>query len=212
MTDPETTLSDAQLHAFVWQLAKDPPPETGEGADEELARMVRDLPVHFREPLPAEFRLGPETYAAHRERVRVEGPARMQLVEDGPYSKRPKTAGEKDVEAKDEERIRKGKVIRFYTSAVLGVSGFFGSQFLFHLYRNRHADLDVSGPVMEARRGLEMDWRLMGGFMAILVAAWFLADAYVMARELWLDWTKLKAAVPVIGKKWAEKSKKKLGD
>lgn len=211
MNEPEI-LSDAHLYAFVWQLAKDPPPEEGEGADQELARMVRDLPVHFRETLPAEFRLGEETYAKHRERVREEGPARMQLVEDGPYSRRPKTEDEVEVERQDEERIRRGKVWRFWVSAVLGLGGFFGSQFLFHLYRVARMAEPVEGPVMDAKRGLEMDWRLMTGMMAILVAAWFLADAYVMARELWLDWTKLKAAVPVIGKKWAEKGKQKLGD
>ncbi|MEZ6183907.1 MAG: hypothetical protein R3F62_02730 [Planctomycetota bacterium] len=211
MTDDATLLSDPQLYAFVWQLSKDPPPESGEGADEELARMLRDLPHHFRLPLPAEFRLGPETFAAHLERVKVEGPERMQLVEDGPYAPRPQTKVEQEQEREDEDRIRKGKVWRFWISAVLGVGGFFSSQFFFHLYRNRHAQEVVEGPAMQARKGLEMDWRLMLGIMSILVAAWFLADAYVMARELWLDWTRVKAAVPLIGKRWAEKSKN-VGD
>lgn len=212
MTDDATLLTQPQLYAFLWQLAKDPPPESGEGADEELTRMLRDLPHHFKEPLAAEFRLGPETYGAHLERVRAEGPARMQLVEDGPYAKRPQTKTEEQQEKEDEDRIRKGKVYRFWVSAVLGVGGFFSSQFLFHLYRNRHAQEAVEGPVLEARKGLEMDWRLMLGVMSILVAAWFLADAYVMARDLWIDWTKVKSAVPVIGKRWAEKGKQNLGD
>ena len=48
----------------------------------------------------------------------------------------------------------------------------------------------------------------MMGFMALLLfAAWFLAEAWVDARTLgWFDMTSWKRAVPVVGKKWAEKS------
>ena len=41
----------------------------------------------------------------------------------------------------------------------------------------------------------------------VFVSAWFLAECYTIARELWIDFTAWKKAVPLIGKRWAAKGK-----
>ncbi len=43
----------------------------------------------------------------------------------------------------------------------------------------------------------------------LLIASWFLAESYTIARDLWIDFDAWKRAVPVVGQKWADRDKKR---
>ena len=204
-----------QLFALMHALRASPPPTEGEGADPELADTVAKLGEQFRSPLPPEHRLGPETASRLLAHARACQTCRCLLLEDGPAARPPKTAADVQSEVVLAEEQRKKKVIKFWTCASIGLVTFVGSQIVFYergwkeLKEGEGAKL-TTDPTDQG--GREIDPLLMLGVALILVAAWTIAESYVLARELWLDWTRLKAAVPVIGRRWAEKGKPKPPD
>ena len=212
--DPAQHIPREQLFALMHALRRAPPPLEGEGADRELATTLEGLPEPFRQPLDPEHRLGDETVTRHLSHARECATCRCLLLEDGPASRPPRTAADVASAANLAEEQRKKKVIKFWTSASLGLGGFVGSQISIYQYRVLRAAErgEDQGPRLQddpSGKGLQIHPLLLLAMALVLVAAWFLAEAYVLARELWIDWTKLKAAVPVVGKRWAAKGKEK---
>jgi hypothetical protein len=204
----EEHLRPEQLFALVWAIKDHPPPAEGEGADVELARALRDLPDAYQAPLALDHQLGPETVARLMEHTRQCKQCRMTLLEDGPGSRLPRTQGDIAAEASRKEEARQAQVKRFWIGATGGAASFIAGQIVFDIYRDKHrqapdtaeATLKVDPRDKPAR---EIDPLMLGGIALIIVAAILLTDAYMIARELWIDFTRWKRAVPIIGKKWA---------
>lgn len=214
--DPQAHVPREQLFALMHALQRTPPPAQGEGADPELAGILAGLGEPFKAALPPDQRLGAETVARHLAHSRECAACRCLLVEDGPAARPAKTAADVKSEAVLAEEQRKKKVVKFWTMAPIGLAAFFGSQVVRHIWWARHhverTDQGARLDVDRTRQGIQVDPLFMLMVALILVAAWCIAESYVLARELWIDWTRLKAAVPVVGKRWAERGKAKLGD
>jgi hypothetical protein len=201
-------LRQEQLFALVWAIKDTPPPSEGEGADLELARALRDLPDAYQAPLAVDHRLGPETVQRLMEHTRGCKPCRMMLIEDGPGSRLPRTEGDIAAEVSRKEEARAKQVKRFWLGTTGGVASFVAGQIVFDVWRDKHRQ-----PVETAAETLKIDPRdkpareidplMLGGIALIIVAAVLITDAYMIARELWIDFTRWKRAVPIIGKKWA---------
>lgn len=211
--DQDAHLRQDQLFALVWAIKDAPPPVEGEGGDPELARALRDLPEAFHAPLAMEHRLGPETVERLMAHTRACHACRMMLIEDGPGARPPKTEADIVAEAAAREAARRRMVVRFWLDAVGGTATFIAAQVVFQIWRERHAVKPEGND--EARlksvndKAREIDPVMLGGIALVVVAAFLLADAYTIARELWIDFTRWKQAVPIIGKKWAERDKRR---
>lgn len=212
--DQDAHLRHDQLFPLVWAIKDSPPPSEGEGADPELARALRDLPEAFHAPLAMEHRLGPDTVERLMTHTRACHACRMQLLEDGPSARPPRTEADIVAEAAAREAARKRMVVRFWLTATGGTASFIAAQVVFQIWREKHA-VKAEG-TDEARlktdhrdKPREIDPVMLGGIALVVVAAFLIADAYTIARELWIDFTRWKQAVPVIGKKWAERDKRR---
>lgn len=210
----EAHIPPAQLFALVWALKDRPPPAEGEGADPELARALRDLPDAYQPPLALEHRLGPETVERLLAHTKACKDCRMLLLEDGPGSRPPRTEADlaEEVRLKDAERQRKVK--RFWSEAAGGTAAFVAAQVVFSIFRQRNApeqrtDQATLQQDQRDKAKKPIDPFLLGGIGLCVVAAFLLADAYTIARELWIDFTRWKRAVPIIGKRWAAGEKPK---
>lgn len=212
--DQDAHLRQDQLFALVWAIKDTPPPAEGEGADPELARALRDLPEAFQAPLAVEHRLGPETVERLMAHTKGCHECRMLLLEDGPGACPPKTEADVVAEAAAREAARRRMVVRFWLTATGGAASFVAAQVVFQIWRERHAvkaeGTDQARLKTDFRdKGREIDPVMLGGIALVVVAAFLIADAYTIARELWIDFTRWKAAVPVIGKKWVERDKRR---
>ncbi len=207
---PEEHVRREQLFALIWAHRDQAPPEEGEGADPELARMFRDLGERYRQPLAPELRLGPETAARWWRHATGEcDQCRLLLVEDGPDAPVPQTRGEKAAEVQRVEDKRREDVRKFWIDLVLGTAAFGGAYTCIYKIRAKQlVEEDAPGGVLiDPNLPKQIDPLWFGFAAGILVASWFLAEAYSIARRLWVDFTAWKRAVPVIGKKWAAKGK-----
>lgn len=132
----------------------------------------------------------------------------LMLIEDGPEAKRAKSKAE--VKKEEEERVEEVARMKtkFFISLGYAVPSFFAAQYCLNKYRNLNAEQRMEGPSIRSanQQGLKIHPLQIGFFALLLVAAWGVAEAWKIANELWIDWTKAKAAVPVVGKAWAEKS------
>jgi hypothetical protein len=59
-------------------------------------------------------------------------------------------------------------------------------------------------------------WRMhpqemIGYALAVVVPAFTIASAWQIANQLWLDYTRVKRALPFFGKRWAQKSGRRPG-
>lgn len=212
--DNEPQLRIDHLHAFVHAIKSDPPSLNDPDKDTQLERMLRTLPDAFDEPLPPAFQLGPETVQRLIEDVRRHEHSFMLLVEDGPHTRRPKTDDEVKTEEQRAEEKRRAQKIKFFVDAGLGTGAFFGAQYTFSAWRQKRQEqiVDDAGGALTQKKQFQIDPVFVGAVMLVFVAAWFLAEAYTIARELWIDFTAWKRAVPIIGKKWVERDKAKLDD
>lgn len=213
----EEHLRPEQLFALVWAIKDRPPPAEGEGADVELARALRDLPDAYQAPLALDHQLGPETVARLMEHTRQCKPCRMTLLEDGPGSRLPRTQGDIAAEASRKEEARQAQVKRFWIGATGGVASFVAGQIVFDVWRDKHRQApDTAEATLKLdprdKPAREIDPLMLGGIALIIVAAILLTDAYMIARELWIDFTRWKRAVPIIGKKWAARDGAKPPD
>jgi len=214
MSDDQHIEPELHLYAIMHVLAgRAPPPEQGEGARPELARLMRELDQErFRRPPPVAFKLKQkdvDRFVEHAERCT---PCQVVLFEDGPGASPPRSDEEKALEVSESEKGRRKKVINFWIHLVVGTVGFVGSQLIVYWIRSRAPTPDEAGPALELDpsqldRQIDPLWYLFA--VVLLVTSYGLATAYTIARELWIDFTAWKRAVPVIGKRWAEASKKK---
>jgi len=213
---PGTDEADAHvprdhLYQFIWALKTDGIPQAeGEEEDVEVARAIQELPERFQKPLAQEFRLGPATverYFAHCKRC--DG-CYMALVEDAAGAPAPKTKAEVAEEEAHSLEERKKQFWKFWRSLSVGVVFFGGAQYLFYEWRTQNWTEKTEGAALKTEHQIKIDPLFMGAIVTVFVAAWFLAEAYVAAKDLWLDFTAWKRAVPLIGKRWAEKDKRKL--
>ena len=211
--DQDAHLEKDQLFALVWAIKDSPPPAEGEGADPELARALRDLPEAFQAPLAMDHRLGPETVERLMAHTKACADCRMLLLEDGPGARPPRTEADIVAEAAAREAARKRMVVRFWLTATGGTGAFIAAQIVFQIWRERHAvkaeGTDQAKLKSVQDKGREIDPVMLGGMALVVVAAFLIADAYTIARELWIDFTRWKQAVPVIGKKWAERDRRR---
>ncbi len=208
---PEEHVRPEQLFALLWAntaKAKDKTPE-GEEVDVELARMFDDMDAErFGKPLPAAQQLGPETAARLWDHCFVCAECRLLLLEDGPGSRPPKTEAEVAQEVVDKDAIHRGKVIKFWKDLVIGTAAFGGAWWCMQTIQNKKM-LGIDGPVLQSVGPKEIDPLWYAFMVGILIASWFLAEAYSIARDLWIDFDAWKRAVPVVGKKWADRDKEK---
>lgn len=204
----EEHLQPSQLFALLWANRENAPPKEGEGADPELARMFGDMDERFRAPLAPEQRLGPETSARLWEHSLVCEQCRMQLLEDGPGSRPPRTKAEIVKEVEDKDAVRRGKKTKFFVNAIVGTGAFLGAFWCMQTINNKNLG-GPDGPIMEGVGPKQIDPLWYAFVVLILIASWFLAEGYVLAKDLWIDFTAWKGAVPLIGKKWVERDKRR---
>jgi len=208
MSDAVEHIRPEQLFALVWAHRDQAPPED----DPEMARMFRDLDERYRGPLAPELRLGPETAASWWAHAGQCQDCRMRILEDGPDARPPRTSAEVAADAQRAEDQRNAEVRRFWVDLVVGTAAFSGAYACIYKIRAKQfAEREQQGDGVLKRDPRDMAKQidpLWYGFMGgILVAAWFLAEAYTIARKLWIDFTAWKRAVPIIGKRWVAKGK-----
>jgi hypothetical protein len=70
------------------------------------------------------------------------------------------------------------------------------------------------GPSMVGKKtaAFQLDPLQILAFSMVFIGAWGLVQCWTIANEVWIDWSKAKEAVPVIGKSWAEKGRKKKAE
>jgi hypothetical protein len=211
----ETTdhIARPQLYPLVWAIKDRPPPREGEGADPELARSLSHLAEGYQRELAPEHRLGPETVDRLLAHTKVCSDCRMMLLEDGPDAAPPRTAADAAAETARKEAERQAKVRRFYAGAAIGLACFIGFQVLVGII-NRRAPREPGSdgtaamqvdPRDKAKKEIDPLW--YASILLVIGFAVCTADAYMIARELWIDFSRWKRAVPIIGKKWAEGEK-----
>lgn len=211
MSDAAEHIRPEQLFALIWARREQAPPDEGDGADPELARLFRDLGERYREPLAPELRLGPETVERWWAHAGECEDCRMRILEDGPDAKPPQTQAEKAAVVRRAEDQRAAEVRKFWVDLVIGSAAFFGAYGCMYKIRAKQfaerEEVQEGALKRDPSEGKPID-PLWYGFMGgILVAAWFLAEAYTIARKLWIDFTAWKRAVPIVGKRWAAKGK-----
>jgi hypothetical protein len=198
-----------QLFALMWANRDNAPPKEGEGADAELARMFSvDMDERFEKPLRPEQQLGPQTATRLWEHALTCPTCRMLILEDGPGSRPPRTKAEIQKEVVDKDAQRRSQKIKFFTNITVGTAAFMGAFWCMQTINNKN----LTGPEGAQLVGIgpkEIDPLWYAFVVLILIASWFLAEAYVLAKDLWLDFTAWKRAVPVIGKRWAERDKRR---
>ena len=173
-----------------------------------MTRLFGDLDERFFKPLAPEFQLGPETAKRHWEHALTCPDCRLMLLEDGPGSRAPKTKGEVQKEVEDKDAARRKKVVKFFVDLALGLLAFSGAFWCMQEIRGKEL-MGPDGPVIAGTGPKDIDPLWYAFIVALLIASWFLAEAYVLARDLWIDFDAWKRAVPVIGKAWADRDKSK---
>ena len=200
-----------KLFALLWaNQDKKPAPLVGdeEEGDLELKRMFDDMGERFEKSLAPEHRLGPETAARLWEHSLDCKTCRLLLLEDGPGSRPPKTQAEIQTDFDTKEKAHKKKVVKFWIDLVVGGGAFGGAFWCMQTIRAKEA-MGPVGPVLQSVGPKQIDPLWYGFVVLLLIASWFLAESYTIARDLWIDFDAWKRAVPVVGKKWADRDKKK---
>ena len=136
----------------------------------------------------------------------------IMLLEDGAAAKRKKTAEDLGREKKKRDSKLRKLTIKFFFSLTYGVGSFIVAKLALEKYH-----LDQLAKIAKDKQQLKSPFDPTGGLdplqilalLLIFVAAWGLAECWRIATTLWIDFDKAKRAVPVIGKAWAERSKRK---
>lgn len=206
---PDAHVPREHLFALLYAKRDLLPTGEGEGDDHELVRLRQDLQGQERYSLSLapELALGPETAARYWDHAWGGCNAcRCLLLEDGPDARPPKTGAEVAAEARKAEEEREKLVVKFWIDIVVGTAFFIGGTVAINVVRSRQSQ-EIEGPQLQAAKGFQIDPLAVVFMACILIASWFLAEAYGIARQLWVDFTAWKRAVPVIGKRWAAKGK-----
>ena len=181
--------------------------------DAELLKVLKRVPRgRFQEPPASEHTLAPDVVRqaiGHSQKCEK---CQILLCEAGPFATRPKTqqeiVGEEEAQATEARRL----TWRFYIVTVLGVAAFMGMQSAMSAWFNLGKDPDAVPQSTAQLQAVDTPGfhPLQLLIVALLVTAAFLfAEAWRIANLLWLDWTKAKEAVPFIGKRWAERSRRR---
>lgn len=200
-----------QLYPFFYALGQHvsgAAPIEGVKLDDELARTAERLPKRrFSKPPAEEHVLDAATLksmAKHAEKCKA---CRLIVLEEGPHVDRQlgQTELAELARQKLDEEAHLSK--RFFFSLTYGVGFFVGAFYVRTLIRNAAAPSNETTIGSVSELPFNPLW-IVFGFL-IVVAAWGLADSWVIANRLWLDWSRAQKALPVIGEKWAARSARK---
>lgn len=136
---------------------------------------------------------------------------RLAVCEDGPFAERVKSDEDLEVEAAEQEVEERRLTRKFWVSVVYGFGFFAAARWaILEYYEDTRGDPVADEHAIEAVNDtLQIHPMLFVFGFFVLVAAWGITDAWRIANYLWLDWNRAKEAVPVIGRKWAAKSRAK---
>jgi hypothetical protein len=202
--DPDAHIEKSHLFALLYVQRGELPNGEGEDDDKELVRLRQDIDSaeRYQQPLAEEHRLGPETikrYWAHAFDCTT---CRCLLLEDGPDARPPRTEAEVVSQAAAEEERRKKLKIKFFIDTILGTAFFIGATVTINIMR---APKETEEGAQMVSGKMELDPMAILFMVLILAASWFFAEAYGIAKELWVDFSAWKKAVPVVGKAWHAK-------
>lgn len=202
--DPDAHVEKSHLFALLYVKREELPTGEGEDEDLELVRLRQDLDSaeRYKGPLLEEHRLGPATIERYWAHALSCNACRCLILEDGPDARPPKTEAEVVSQAAAEEERKKKLKIKFAIDTVLGTALFIGATVTINIMR-APKDTD-EGPQLASGK-MELDPMAILFMALILAASWFLAEAYGIAKELWVDFSAWKKAVPVVGKAWHAK-------
>lgn len=135
------------------------------------------------------------------------------LFEDGPEVPRPKTAEELAEEERLAAEEEEALVRKFFVSAGYALLAFCAGWFCFYRYAMLEAEKqrEVVESVISSTNpdGMTMHPLQMIGFGLFFVCAWGIATCWTIARHQFLDFGRVQEAVPVVGKAWHARSKRK---
>jgi len=203
--DPDAHVEKTHLFALLYVQRDELPTGEGEDDDKELVRLRQDIDAsdRYRQPLSDELRLGPDTVARYWAHAFTCNQCRCLLLEDGPDARPPQTEQQVVSQAAAEEERRKKLKVKFAIDTVLGTGFFIGATVTINIMRTKKDEPDKGPEISSGKMQIDpMAFLFMG---LILVASWFFAEAYGIAKELWVDFSAWKKAVPVVGKAWHAK-------
>lgn len=209
-------LDPNDLYALLYQLREHQhgsDPIAGVTLDEELARVVQRLSRRdYSEPPAAEHRLSSSVVQSVLKHTSKCPSCQQVLCEDGPSARRRQTetelrAAEEQQEAEERRLTRRFFIALVYAILALGGSVLVQVEYNKLKYQPR---VTTDGAILESTEPAQR-WHPLqiATFGLIVIAAWGFADAFMIANQLWLDWSRAKAAVPFIGQKWAARSQRK---
>lgn len=184
--------------------------EEGEEPDLELVRLRADIASadRYKEPLDPDRALDPALADAYWDHAFGCNACRCLLIEDGPDARLPLTEDQVVKVQEDADEKRAALKVKFFIDLTIGTGFFFGAFATMQVINNKKF-ADNGETTLRAAGPAEIDPLYILFVALILVSSWFLAEAYSISRELWVDFTAWKRAVPVVGKAWADKSKNK---
>ena len=207
-----------ELYALFYALhrhqAKQDPIE-GIKIDDEIADAIaRFARKHDNKPGRPEGPLTTERVKSILKSVKHDPQIRILVIEDGPETKRPKTREELQEEKQAQEAEAERLFRKFWVSASYGVTALIGSISVGIWYQKVIAAApreNVSGPMLESvgDAGLQMHPLKITSLILMLIAAWGIAEAVVIAKNHWADFDRVKGAVPVVGQAWLARTKRK---
>ncbi len=187
---------------------------TGVTIDDELTEAItRFARKHNNKPGKPESPLTIDRVKAIIKSIKHDTEIRILVMEDGPDSMRPKT----EEELEEEQEFQEAEAVRmfkkFWISASYGVTCFILSQGLIIVNINRKAPekQDITGPVMDGvgNQQMQLNPLEIAAIVLIVIAAWGIAEAVVIAKNHWADFDRVKGAVPFVGDAWLRRTKRK---
>lgn len=177
----------------------------------ELSRCLNGLPdKHFEQAPGLDDMLSAEEIRRIVTHATECNECAIKVLEDGAAAKRKKTEADLAADEKRREDKERKLKIKFFVSLAYGSACVVGAREasvrhnLILLEKAKEQGLAVG-----RRSGPEIHPLQILFVVLICVAAWGLAECWQIATTLWIDFTKAKRAVPVIGKAWAERSERK---
>lgn len=187
-------------------------PIAGLKLDPDLTGVVERLKADdFKRPPADEHRLSEDDVLKTVRHATKCKDCQLVAYEDGPYAKRRKSVDDLALEASEREEEEKRLSRKFFVSVAYGLAFFIAANWSMAQWRaSQHKAEVVDGPTINAvDDGLKIHPMFVVGMICVVIAAWGLADAWRIANQLWLDWTRAKEAVPVVGKRWAARARRK---
>ncbi|MCA8959759.1 MAG: hypothetical protein KDC38_04575 [Planctomycetes bacterium] len=179
--------------------------------DDELSDAItRFARIHDNRPVAPEKQVTPERVKAILKGMKHQPDIRLAVVEDGPNAKRPKTAQEMAAERQEAEDEADRLFRKFLISASYGICALILGFSLFIAYATRDIEQrEVTGPTIEGEQVRSLHPLEIGGLVCIAIASWGIAEAIIIAKNHWADFDRVKEAVPVVGKAWARRTRRK---